>query len=170
MKASEIEAKVRTPHINVPVELENGKVIQLECPQITIGDWRDIKEDSGNTFSQWEILLDMSAGMDEHLLAGKSKKEQDALRNEAGMQLFRKVDQGIQVAMFLRSLRHDDPDITEEQVDRIISYGIVDKSAYVRALMFLLNGVKPEEIEAAQADDTPLAKKASKDTPTTDGQ
>jgi len=156
MKASEMEKQIRAPHINVPVEI-NGKVEQLSCPQITIGDWKDIKENGG--FDQWSTLLSMSAGMDERALAGKSKKEKEELRNEAGMKLFSDIDQGIQLAMFAHSLRHDDPEITEEQVDRLISYGIVDKNAYVRALMFLLQGVKPEDIEEAQEADNPLASK-----------
>ena len=137
----------------------------MECPQITIGDWKDIKESSTNGFDQWSILLKMSSGVDERALAGKSKKEKEEIRNEAGMRLFEQIDQSVQLAMFWKSLKHNDPDITEEQVDRIISYGITDKNAYVKALMFLLQGVKPEDIEEAQEDGTPLAKKGP-DTPT----
>ena len=170
MKASEIDAKIRAPHINVPVEV-NGKIEQLECPQITIGDWKDIKAESPGGFDQWSILLKMSSGMDERALAGKSKKEKEEIRNQSGLDLFAQIDQSVQLAMFSKSLKHNDPEITEEQVDRIISYGITDKNAYVKALMFLLQGVKPEDIEEAQEDDNPLAKaEATKDAPTKGGQ
>ena len=168
MKASEIEAKIRTPYIKIPVEVE-GKTVKMDCPQITVGDWKDIKNDPDSGFDQWSILLDMSAGMDESALAGKTKKEKAEIRNQAGMDLFKKLDHGIQLAMFYKAFHRDDPTITEEGVDRIISYGITDKSEYIKAMMFLIQGVRPEEVEAVEeADaDIPLVEsKAGTDTKT----
>ena len=165
MKISEISEKIRTPYIKLPVEVD-GKTVKIDCPQITIGDWKDIKDDPDSGFDQWETLLNMSAGMDESALAGKSKKEQAAMRNEAGMQLFKKLDHGIQLAMFYKAFHRDDPTITKEQVDRIISYGVTDKGAYIRAMMFLVNGVKPDDIEEADADTPLVESKAGTDTKT----
>jgi hypothetical protein len=155
MNIREIETKVRTPHIKVPVEVD-GKTVYIDCPQITVGDWKDIKDDPHSGFDQWENLLNMSAGVDESSLTGKSKKEQAAIRNKMGLDLFKKLDHGIQLAMFYKAFQREDPEITREQVDRIISYGITDKTAYIKAMMFLVNGVKQEDIEAMD-DDNPLA-------------
>ena len=148
MNLKETINEVTTPRIVVSVETSKGTE-KIGFPQLTVGDWKAIKADPTVGFNKWEELLAFSQEVAKESLKGKTKKEREQIQQEYGMKLFRKVDEGLQLAMFTKSLQHLDPDITEDEVDRIISYGIKDREAYVRALLFFLYGMEPEALEEA---------------------
>lgn len=172
MKARDIIKKVTTPRIKVPIAVD-GKSDFFEFAQLTIGDWKEIKLEcdrekallvkegleNAESFDMWSMLLDISSGMDESVLKGKSKAQREEIQRKTGMDMFQKIGHGIQLSMFLHSVQHDDPEVTREDVDKLISYGITDKAAYFRALTFFVYGVNPDDIVAAaeeESGDTPL--------------
>ena len=180
MKARDIVKKATTPRIKVPIVV-NGKDDWFEFPQLTVSDWKEIKlecdrekallvkeglEDA-ESFDMWAMLLDISSGMDETLLKGKSKKEKEELQRRTGMEMFEKVGHGIQLSMFLHSVKHDEPEITKDEIDRLISYCILDKAAYFKVLTFFIYGVNPDDIVAVAKEKdesgSPLAEELNTD-------
>jgi len=156
MNIREMANAVTTPKILVTITTGKGTE-KLALPQLTVGDWKQIKRTVGT--DMWEMLLSLSSGLDEEALRGKSKKERAEIQKKAGMEMFEKLDHALQLAMFTQSLKHLDPEITEEEVDRLISYGIQDRGEYIRALLFFVYGIQPEALEEAPLADQQKEKK-----------
>lgn len=169
MKASEIAKKVKKQSITIPIQVGDD-MVDLEFPQITKGDWEEIRlacnlhrkelleagADAEQAFDMWAMLLELSSGIDETLLEGKSDKEKEQITKQHGMEMFKKLDHFLQVEVFFRSLKRSDPDITRDEVDQVISYGIKDMGQFISALVYFVYGAKPEEI--GKKADTPLQK------------
>jgi len=166
-KASELAKKVKRQSITIPVQLENESV-DLEFPQITKGDWEEIRlacnlhrkklleagADADKAFDMWAMLLELSSGIDESLLVGKTDAEREQITKQHGMEMFKRLDHYLQVEVFYRSLLRSDPDITKDEVDQIISYGIKDMGQFISALVYFVYGAKPDEI--GKKADSPL--------------
>ena len=180
MKARDIVKKATTPRIKVPIVV-NEKDDFFEFPQLTVSDWKEIKlecdrekallvkeglEDA-ESFDMWAMLLDISSGMDETLLKGKSKAQREEMQRRTGMEMFEKVGHGIQLSMFFHSVKHDEPEITKDEIDKLISYCLPDRGAYFRALTFFIYGVNPDDIvkakETEESADSPLELKDNTD-------
>lgn len=158
MKIKDLAKKVKTPTIDIMIKLGDTEE-KFAFPQLTVGDWKEIKRLA--SMDMWKMLLNISGGVDEKALKGKSKAEREDAKQRAGMDMFKELDHGIQLAMFYQSLKHVDSDLEEEDVDRIISYGIQDQAVYARALTFFIYGISEEamaEVEAEAEADNPLAK------------
>lgn len=163
MKLRDLAAKVHVPTYAIEIVTDGG-VEKLELPRLSIGDWKAIKNRSSQELAQakevgkrpvdmWAMLLAISDQVDEATLKGKTEKEKEDIRRKAGMRLFQDLDHNIQLMMFHRSLSHIDPEVTEAEADSLISYGIPDQADYMKALMFLIYGVRAEDVEGAE---TPL--------------
>ena len=176
MKGKTLVKKIRRPYISVPVQTESGEE-KIDFPQITKGDWDSVKlacaehrkqlieagVEQEKVFDLWAMLLEISSGIDESTLAGKNEKEREEAMRKHGMDMFKRIDHFLQVEIFWRSLLHDDPEITRDEVDEIISYGIADMAQYVQALTFFIYGAKPEDI--VKTGETPLLR-SDKSSPT----
>ena len=156
MNIREMANAVTTPKILVTITTGKGTE-KLALPQLTVGDWKQIKRTVGT--DMWEMLLSLSSGLDEEALRGKSKKERAEIQKKAGMEMFEKLGHDLQLSMFTQSLKHLDPEITEEEVDRLISYGIQDRGEYIRAMLFFVYGIQPEALEEAPLADQQKEKK-----------
>jgi len=164
MKLHDLATKVHVPTCDVTITTEDKKTEILAVPRLSIGDWKAIKAQSikdkleaqqsgkavegGKVVDMWAMLLDISNQVDEKALKGKTDEQKEEIRRQAGMKLFKDLDHNIQLMMFHRALRHIDPEVTEKEADDLISYGIEDQGEYMKALMFLIYGVKVEETEA----------------------
>lgn len=146
MNLKETINEVTTPKIVVSVETSKGTQ-KIGLPQLTVGDWKAIRQSAGA--DMWSMLLELSSGLDEETLKGKSKKERAELQRKAGMEMFKHLGHELQLAMFTQSIKHLDPEITEDEVDRLISYGIKDRTEYIRVLLFFVYGMEPEALEEA---------------------
>lgn len=180
MKTKGLAGKIDTPTISIKVKV-GDKVHNVDFPQITIGDWWEVKKWSMQSMAlmkdagqeptdMWALLMNISSGIDEIALRGKTKAQKEKIRREASMELFGKLDHGVQLVMFHQSLKHEDPEISREDADRIISYGIEDQGQYIRAMMYFVYGLTPEAVEELTEGDSPLETKSNQDTPSEDEQ
>ena len=60
----------------------------------------------------------------------------------------RKFNYGMRLAMFHKSLRRWEPEITIEQVDNLISYGIEDMEDHWNAVTFMMQGMTKKDVKA----------------------
>jgi len=180
METKGLAGRIDTPTITIKVKV-GDKTEKVEFPQITIGDWWEVKKwsmesmalmkDAGQKpVDMWALLMSISSGVDEVSLRGKTKPQREKIQREASMDLFSKLDHGIQLVMFHQSLKHEDPEISREDADRIISYGIEDRGQYMRAMMYFVYGLTPEAITELTEGDTPLTTKNDQDIPSEDEQ
>jgi len=178
MKTKGLAGRIDTPTITIKVKV-GDKTERVEFPQITIGDWWEIKKWSMQSMAlmkeageepvdMWALLMAINSGVDEVSLRGKTKEQKEKIQRKASMGLFGKLDHGIQLIMFHQSLKHDDPEISREDADRIISYGIEDRGQYMRAMMYFVCGLTPEAIAELTESDNPL--ESNQDTPSEDAQ
>lgn len=150
-RAKDLAKRIKPETMSVTVDIE-GQLEAFNLYPITVGGWAEVKKKC--SIDMWNILLALSEGVSEDNLRGLSEEEQLEKRKDAGMQLLKKLDHAVQLQMFHESLRPWDPQISLDETDKIISYGVTDQKEYFQMVMFLVYGVNPEE---AVEDDAPLA-------------
>jgi len=155
-----LAGQVKVPTINVTITLADKEPQKVDLPMLTVGDMEDLNAKSH--IDLWGMMLDIYRQMQEaeKELTDEAKA---AKRSAVGFEVYSKLGHTLQIEMFAAAFRHIDSTLTRGDVDLLISYGIQDQGEYIRALMFLFQGVTPEEAEAQmkkrRADD-PLAEKA----------
>jgi len=143
-KAAALVAQIATPTRDVTVKLADGTETKIPVAQLTIMDWRDIKNDVG--MDMWATLLGIYS---------KAETMTDEEKEEAGESLLSEFDHKLQLAMYQRGLKYWAPDITPEQANHIISYGIEDQGELLTGLFFMLQGTAAEEIADAAKEEQP---------------
>ena len=155
-----LKEEIGIPTCTVMILKKDGSKTPFDLPRLSVGDLKVIKnqsmaelakakESGKKATDMWALLLSMSEGADEAKLAKLTEEEQGKLRQRAGIKMFKELDHNLQLKMFHLSLKHLDPEITEETTDWIISYGIEDQGEYMKALMFLPYGKQIESAETA---------------------
>ena len=143
--------EIGIPTCKVMITKKDGTQVPLEIPRLSVGDLKVIKnqsleeaakaKESGRKVTDmWGLFLSMGEDVDESKLSKLPEEDQDRIRRQAGMKMLHEIDHSLQLKMFYLALRHLDPEITEDIVDWIISYGIEDQGEYMKALMFLPYG------------------------------
>lgn len=137
--------KVKAPTMALRVK-SGGQKHNAEIAMLSMRDWRDINNEVEE--NMWEILLDLFGDMTKEQLDKLPQKERDKISEERGKKLMKKFHYGLRLAMFHKSLRRWEPEITEEQVDDLISYGIEDMEDHWNAVNFMMQGIKKEDVRA----------------------
>ena len=160
MNLKDLKKKIEMKYAEGTVNLEGGETQVLKFPLLTVGDWGELKDNTGVDI--WDLLLSVSSGTDEAKVSKMTKAEIEEMQKESSFNLLKKVDQKTQVLMIYYSLRRVHEDVDPETVDYIITYGM-DKSEYIQVVNFLLYGVTAEQVSKMQKEselkNVPKAKK-----------
>jgi len=167
-RAKDLAKRIKPETMSVTIDIE-GQLEEVDLYPITVGGWAEIKKKC--SIDMWNILLALSEGVSNDNLQGLSEEEQLEKRKSAGMELLKKLDHSVQLQMFHESLRSWDTQISLDETDKIISYGVTNQAKYFQMVMFLVYGVNPED---AIESDAPLAGEGEKESdgsiPTPEGQ
>jgi len=166
-RAKDLAKRIKPETMSVTVDIA-GQLEAFDLYPITVGGWAEVKKKC--SIDMWNILLSLSEGVSDDNLQGLSEEEQLEKRKDAGMELLKKLDHAVQLQMFHEALRPWDAQISLDETDKIISYGVIDQKEYFQMVMFLVYGVNPEDITEGE---TPLAeeeKESNESIPTQEGQ
>lgn len=130
----------------------------LQFPLLTVGDWGELKDKTGVDI--WDLLLSVSSESDNVKISSMSDDEIEKMQRDASLNLLKKIDQKTQVLMIYFSLRRVHTNVTPDDVDFIITYGM-EQAEYIKIVNFLLYGVTSEQVaELKEKDDTKNEKTA----------
>jgi len=105
-------------------------------------------------------LLSVSSESDNVKISSMSDDEIEKMQRDASLNLLKKIDQKTQVLMIYFSLRRVHTNVTPDDVDFIITYGM-EQAEYIKIVNFLLYGVTSEQVaELKEKDDTKNEKTA----------
>ena len=135
--------KVKIPIMILKLKI-GGQKHNAEIAMLSMRDWKEINDNVEE--NMWEILLDLFGDMTQEQLKALPQEKQDEIAAERGKKLMRKFNYGMQLAMFHQSLKRWEPDITEEQVDNLISYGVEDMKDHWDAINFMMQGISVEDV------------------------
>ena len=130
-------------------ETDEGTEV-LQFPLLTVGDWGELKEKTGVDI--WDLLLSVSSGADEAKMKDMTTAEIESMQREQSLNLLKKIDQTTQVLMIYFSLRRVHTNVTPDDVDFIVTYGM-DQGEYIKIVNFLLYGVTSEQVEELKEKD-----------------
>lgn len=145
-KASEIAEGWRDNAKTKELSLVDGN--ELSIYMLEKRDWADINKKTG--FDIWSKLLDVFdifSGMSQQEIEKLPDEEKQKRRREAGMKFFRELGPELQLEMFKQSLQKDDPEVTTEDVSRILTHMVDEDVEEMEYLQFMLSGVQQEDIE-----------------------
>lgn len=156
MKASKMRKKIKKHNVVVNVNTDSG-VEKLRIPLLTIADWANIEEQTGA--SVWRALMETTA-----VPEGTTPEDIERAQRETVLSVLKQLDYRVQLEMFYQALLKDDPDITRDDVDWIISYGL-DQENYMQALMGLAYGVTSDLAgdESSEDKTAPFPEKSEAD-------
>lgn len=122
---------VKHQSIEIPFDIdEEEKDISIE--PLKKMEWGRIQDELGR--NMWKQIINATSEM------------QGGGDEETGMMnIMGELDDRIQLEMWYQKFRNQDPDITRDQVDNLVTYGIKDQEQYFRGLMFMFQGVDIEE-------------------------
>ena len=137
MKLSNMADNVNHQTIEIAFEIDGeDEVIKLE--PLKKLEWGNIQNELGT--NMWKQIIGATAEM------------QDGDQQAGMMNIMGELDDRVQLEMFYQKFKNRDPDITREQVDNLITYGIEDQEEYFKALMFLFRGVDISEAKEELED------------------
>ena len=146
------------------------KVVKVVLPKLTNRDKREIKQETGVDLMQKfmeaqsgggastiapvvnKVFEDVDEDVKEKLNLPKIKSQLSSALPDEGEdpmeKIFADVDVELEHVMFKKSLKHDDSEIDDETVDKIIAD--LEMFEYIRALMWLIMGRDMGEEEAGE--------------------
>jgi len=157
MDLGNLRSKISEKYAEGNVKTDEGENIVLRFPLLTVGDWGELKDKTGVDI--WEILLSVSSGVDESKVANMTSLEIEDMQKQSSLNLLKKIDQKTQVLMIYFSLRRCHDNVTPDNVDYIITYGM-DQQEYIKVVNFLIYGITSEQI--SQIKDSADTKNAPK--------
>ncbi len=134
MKLTDMAKNVDRQTISIPFII-NGEEEMVEIEPLKKLEWAKIQNDLDK--NMWKKIIDATAAV------------QEGQKNEIGMaSLLGELDEEIQIAMWYQKLKKLDSDLTKEQADDLLTYGIESQEQYMRGLLWLFQGVDVmEEVE-----------------------
>jgi len=138
MKLTDMAKNVDRQTISIPFIINDEKEM-VEIEPLKKLEWAKIQNDLDK--NMWKKIIDATAAV------------QGGQKNEMGMvSLLGELDEEIQIAMWYQKLRKIDSDLTKEQADDLLTYGIESQEQYMRGLLWLFQGVDVmEEVEELES-------------------
>ena len=143
MDIGKLRERISMKYVEGQLTTDDGPEI-LKFPLLTVGDWGELKDKTGVNI--WDLLLSVSAGIDEAKIAEKTEAEIEREQRNASVALLKKIDQTTQVVMIYFSLRRAHDNLTPDDVDYIITYGM-DQQEYIKIVNFLLYGITSDQVK-----------------------
>ncbi len=126
MKLSEMADNVTHQTIEIPFEI-NGEEQTIELEPLKKMEWGRIQDELQK--NMWKQLISATAEI------------QEGDEEQGMMGIMGELDDRIQLEMWYQKFRNQDSDITRDQVDDLITYGITDQEEYFRGLMWMFQGI-----------------------------
>ena len=122
MDLGKLKGRISEKYAEGIVRTDDGEEVTLRFPLLSVGDWGELKDKTG--VDVWKILLSVSSGVDEAKIAKMTEDEILNLQKQSSLDLLKSIDQKTQVYMIYLSLRRYHEEVTMDNVDYIITYGM----------------------------------------------
>lgn len=116
--------------IGIPFEVDGEEEI-IEIEPLKKLEWGRLYKNLDE--NMWKKLIDATAKIQE---SSSDDEEQRGM-----MEIMGELHDEIQLEMWYQKFRNQDPDITREQVDDLVTFGIKNQQEYFRGLMWMFQGV-----------------------------
>lgn len=137
--------------IGIPFEVDGEEEI-IEIEPLKKLEWGRLYKNLDE--NMWKKLIDATAKIQE---SSSDDEEQRGM-----MEIMGELHDEIQLEMWYQKFRNQDPDITREQVDDLVTFGIKNQQEYFRGLMWMFQGVDITEARE-ELEDVGGTKKPSLD-------